>query len=225
MSREGYRPLRIRAIVVRWLLLAAVVLQLVAVGSTWAELRLVERMEVGDLVTQAELDDSDRRQSAVAYAQLAVVAVTGGFFIAWLYRAYTNLPWLGAEGLRFHRGWAIGAWFVPILNLVRPKQIVNDVWRASDPELPPRTGLGWIGSRVPAIYAMWWGLFLASWGLSYAANTGAFGWGETLDEVKTIDRVWIIADLGGMLAALVAVRVVRLTTQRQEWRAEHLSRQ
>ncbi len=31
---------------------------------------------------------------------------------------------------RYGHGWAIGGWFVPILNFWRPMQVVNDVWRA-----------------------------------------------------------------------------------------------
>ena len=36
------------------------------------------------------------------------------------------------QGLRYGNGWAIGAWFVPILSLVRPKQMANEIWRGSE---------------------------------------------------------------------------------------------
>ena len=32
-------------------------------------------------------------------------------------------------------GWAIGPWFVPILNLFRPWQIAVETWEGSDPDM------------------------------------------------------------------------------------------
>src|SRR5215213_2684690 len=32
---------------------------------------------------------------------------------------------------RYGTGWALGSWFVPILNAWRPKQIINDIWHQS----------------------------------------------------------------------------------------------
>ena len=48
-------------------------------------------------------------------------------------------------GRRFGQGWAIGAWFVPFLNLVRPVKIVNDVWVRADGRgaMHPITGYWW----------------------------------------------------------------------------------
>jgi hypothetical protein len=43
--------------------------------------------------------------------------------------------------MRWSAGWAIGAWFVPVLSLVRPKAILNDIWRASDPRVSAGSSL------------------------------------------------------------------------------------
>jgi hypothetical protein len=48
-------------------------------------------------------------------------------FLVWFHRAYTNLPALGIEPLPYATGWTIGAWLVPLLNLVRPKQIMDTI--------------------------------------------------------------------------------------------------
>src|SRR5206468_1879963 len=78
-------------------------------------------------------------------------------FLVWTHRTYRNLAPLGVSGLRFRSGWAIGAWFVPVLAIWRPKQIVNDTWRASDRDLPPSAARAdWGGRRTPALMAAWW---------------------------------------------------------------------
>lgn len=62
---------------------------------------------------------------------LGAAVPTWVFFIRWLHLAYRNLDAM-APGVRRHKvGWAIGAWFVPFLNLWRPKQIVDQVHRGT----------------------------------------------------------------------------------------------
>jgi hypothetical protein len=81
-------------------------------------------------------------------------------FLVWWYRAYSNLPALTGHSRRFGRGWAIGAWFVPILSLWRPKQIGNDIWRAGDPEA--RDNAGWTSLPVGQLVNWWWAIYLLS---------------------------------------------------------------
>jgi Domain of unknown function (DUF4328) len=70
-------------------------------------------------------------------------------FLVWFHRAYTNLPALGIEPLPYATGWTIGAWLVPLLNLVRPKQIMDTIWRGSDPDRPPFDPF-WHRARCPS---------------------------------------------------------------------------
>jgi Protein kinase domain/Domain of unknown function (DUF4328) len=77
--------------------------------------------------------------------------VTAWLFLVWFRAAYANLPVLGAHGLRFQRWWAVGGWLVPVFSLFRPLQLLNDIWRASDPDAPPDQGVAWRGRPVPAL--------------------------------------------------------------------------
>jgi Domain of unknown function (DUF4328) len=90
-----------------------------------------------------------------------LATVTG--FLVWFHRAYTNLHALRTEALRFRAGWAVGGWFVPILNLVRPKQVMNDIWRGSDSGAPATNDSAWHRAPVPALLQLWWAPFLTSW--------------------------------------------------------------
>ena len=65
-----------------------------------------------------------------------IFLVTGIVFIVWFRDAYKNVGRLGVAGLRWSSGWAVGAWLVPFLNLRRPKEMLNDMWRGSNPSLP-----------------------------------------------------------------------------------------
>ena len=101
-------------------------------------------------------------EHAVAAGSLATWCWMGACvaLAVWTGRMYRNLFALGVEELRFTPGWGVGAWFVPLLNFVRPKQIIDDTWRATSPGAMAR---GWRELPVPATLHVWWGLALLSW--------------------------------------------------------------
>jgi len=122
----------------------------VAVVSDALEYALLGRIADGERPSDAEITFNDTRQAVIGLAQTGLQIALYVAFIMWFYRAYSNLPRLGVTGgLRFGPGWAIGAWFVPFLNLVRPKAIANDIWKGSDPRstAPGRPGVA--GRRDP----------------------------------------------------------------------------
>lgn len=84
--------------------------------------------------TMEDLRAVDSLALAVAAPSLLVWIAAGITFIGWLVRSRRNAERVthGSEH-RHKRGWVIGAWFVPILNLWYPLQIVHDIWRAVDP--------------------------------------------------------------------------------------------
>ena len=130
-----YRSLHAYATVAR------IALGLVALTSIVSAVFNADQRELlSGPVSTGELQAAEDRQAVLTLAFFLAVLIAAIFFIAWLRRAYANLRALGVESLRFGTGWAVGAWFVPILNLFRPVQIVNDVWRGSHPYLEDRHG-------------------------------------------------------------------------------------
>lgn len=151
-----------------------------------------------------------------------VFLVAAGAFIAWFFRAYANLRRLGVANLRYRTGWAIGAWFIPIFNWVRPKQIADDVWRGS------KRGVGvlaqWRQVKVPGLLHWWWGLFviqgillqvgqrMAVEGYNKQLRFGTFDSG-----VAQIERAALVNVVGGICsfaAAVLAIMVVRRVSRR-----------
>jgi Domain of unknown function (DUF4328) len=201
-----------------WALVAAVVLDAIAVGSDLAEWRLLERLEAGEAISGRTLDSNDSRQARIGLAQTGLLAVGALFFILWFHRAYKNVVGLGAKDVRYGPGWAIGAWFVPVLNFFRPKQIANDIWRASDPDAPKDLGLEWKDRPVPAFLTGWWAAFVLC---EVLYRTG--GWlsadAETIAELQRATWTYVAADALSVSAGALAVLVVRRTTSRQQARA------
>jgi hypothetical protein len=159
---EGYASPLIRARILRILLLGWAGFVGVAIAYEAVLLTLVRdaidhplSASGSDFATAAEA--VRRVVIAQLFAFLASVIVTA----TWLWRVYSNLPALGATRLRFGRGWVLGAWIVPFLNLVRPKSIVDDAWRGSDPSAPDSYGYPEAAGPRSPLVAWWWGLWIA----------------------------------------------------------------
>jgi hypothetical protein len=105
-----------------------------------------------------EAHDIEDAFAIVGIAYLVSVVAGAIGFLVWFRRAYSNVPATIRRPARFGRGWSIGAWFVPILNFWRPKQIGNDIWRAGDPEAIGNER--WNTLPVSQLVHWWWALYL-----------------------------------------------------------------
>jgi hypothetical protein len=187
----------------------------------------MDRLLDGEDVAPSSLDSDDTHQLAVGVIQFAVYVAAVVFFLRWFYRAYSNLPALGAEP-RLRRGWAIAGWFVPILWLWRPKQIANDIWRGSDPSVRA-VHLHITKTSVTPLLTVWWAAWIITgtlgfsaarlvWDAPTAADAGvsaALGIASDAEDVRSTAVVDLVANGSDIVAAVLAILVVRTLTSRQ----------
>lgn len=190
-----------------------IIIDVAAVWSGYSEIKLLEKIMNGALVFEEEAEANDMRQAMIGLAQLAVLIATAIVFLKWLHRSHKNLPALGAEGLKFTPGWAVGWWFIPFLNLVRPYQVVQEVWKASDPA--HERGLSWQGSSNLSLIGLWWGTWLIANMVGSFAGRMAFRGGDSISNLITSGWVTVAADFLEIPAAILAIQVVRRITERQ----------
>src|SRR5215211_6376913 len=221
---EGYLPLRRPARRVRGALWLSILLALtsaaVTFAGTQAALVLFGDQTSGDLYLW------------IGAVQAAWFLVTAALWLAWFRRAYLNLPALGARRLRFRPWWAVGAWLVPVFSLFRPKQVLNDVWRASDPDLPADQADAWRRRPVAELLGWWWLVFLASVLVRSITTEAVHGAAdfmllgllpEQFDRFQASAGMQVLADLLTVVCGLLALRVVRRTTARQDERATRVA--
>ena len=191
-------------------------LDVVAVVSDISYHRLIEEVASGTDVSIAKAQAADDRQNTIGQVQLALFAATAVVFIVWFHRAYRNLGALGVLRLRWGTGWAVGAWFVPFLNLVRPKSIANDMWRGSDPDLAQE--IGDPNGSVPWFHTLWWVAFLAD-GVFSRVAARLLADAESISEISSATTMLAVSDSFDIVACLLAIGVVSATTARHRRRA------
>src|SRR5262249_39937269 len=63
-----------------------------------------------------EFTAADRVQAVIGLLQMFVFVITAIAFLIWFHRAHRNAAHLGAKGLTFTPAWAVGWFFIPIMN-------------------------------------------------------------------------------------------------------------
>jgi hypothetical protein len=214
---SSYVPLASHASWAKGLLVVAGLVDTIAVITGLASYRLADRAASGS-ATFDQFNAAQVRHDLVILIQMTVYLVTAVVFIRWFHRAYANLPAVGIEGRRHGPAWAIGAWFVPIVSLIWPKQIADEIWRGSDPSLEPDLGPSWSQGKVPAIVGVWWLAFLTS-GLLVGAGWQLWGGADSYADIKLAALVEVTGNAIGVVSGALAFVVVDRMSERQQARA------
>ena len=189
------------AITLLWIVLA---LEIASLISACLQYNLIQTVANGGDISSEAADANDLRQQAIAIMYTLAYIGCAITFIAWFRRAYFNLN----QKLYLSQtdGWAAGSWFVPILNLFRPYQMMKELYvetrelllqKNCSPVNLGTTLLGW-----------WWTLwivsnFLGRFVFRYSMSA------ETVDEILTSTMANITSNIIGIPLALLAIRVIK----------------
>jgi hypothetical protein len=175
---------------------------------------VVQDFQAGDFgdVLQRANDADDFVSGAAAFyglTQLAIVVL----FIIWQFRAAKNNEALDRVGARFTPGWSIGAWFIPLANLVIPVLIMQDLWRGATPETP-RGDPRWRSARGSWLIGVWWAAWLISL-LRFVASNSGLDDSTSLDDIEASNTVALVGVVATAIAAVLAAFVVWMLSRRQ----------
>lgn len=166
-------------------------------------------------VGQGTLDRSDILTAVAGFLQALILLATAVVFIIWFHRVRVNGEIMRPDAFVQKRGWAIGAWFIPIGNLFLPFQIAKQTWTAS-------TQLGPDGSFREVSAAplnAWWALWASSLVLDRVFSLMYKG-ADTPEALRDASAVGMVTDLVTVAAAVLAIVFVRKLTAMQTTKAE-----
>ncbi|MEU7131935.1 DUF4328 domain-containing protein [Streptomyces sp. NPDC046261] len=218
------RGVRITLTVLLSVVMAALLLLIAARGQQREAVDVLLR----DGATSAALeqaDDADDFYAGMMVLYVLVFIATAVLWVIWFRRMRLNAEAFAPGTHRFGSGWAVGSWFTPVVNLWFPKQMANDIYRASAPAGPQSAPKGLLNA--------WWVLWLAASGFSFVGSamysvaerklesrhTSLDSVRDDIQALKTALSVSTLALLLYVVAALLALLVVRQLTRMQEQRA------
>jgi len=165
-------------------------------------------------VEELESVTSELAYGLVGFAQGVALIIAAVFFIRWFHLAHRNLGSLSDQPAAHNSRWVIWGFFVPILNLVRPQQLMREIWSITSVRWqgePSRV----IGLTQPADHVnLWWGLFVATGILGNAVGRVAL---RATTAQETLLATWavVFSDAFDIAAVLVALALVRSVTELQ----------
>jgi hypothetical protein len=123
----------------------------------------------------------------------------------WIYVTNANAH-LFSEGMRISPGWAVGWYFVPLANLVKPYQAMKESWFAS------HYRNDWDAGEEPLEIRWWWLLWIVTNVLDYVgwrmANEGAGPLAiAAVELVAAALNVALCLILAGLMERLAATQV------------------
>lgn len=171
---------------------------------------LFDRLADGDLVSETEANVADAVAIGYGIVWTLLFLATAVVFIVWQFRHAVNARTLGVHSGLGRPGWAIGGWFIPIANLILP---ARQIYRSS-------RALGKAATSGMTAIIVWWAIALwLSQGLDRAAlriwNDADGFTSEGLRQSATSDYLSAAAAVLDLAAAVLALLIVRLLTQRQ----------
>lgn len=166
---------------------------------------LLERSRAGGWITDAEYDSHTHLFETLGWLWLATYLAAGVSFLVWFWRVRTNAGIMAPHLQRRSRGWALGGWICPIVNLWFPLQIARDAVYSAPERPTSRAALrltGW-----------WWGLWLASFLLDQWQ-----AYVETTSMALESTYFWmsVLGQIAMIAAGIVLIRLIGLITDLQQ---------
>lgn len=174
---------------------------------------------VFDRMTIEEFGEASADYSLMSVVSWVVIAVTGLLFVVWLWRAYRNLDAFSVTMKRYPDLWVWLGWFVPFMQFWRPKQVINDAWRGSEPAARYPDG-SWLSRPVPLLMTAWWALYVFT---TFSEFVSAWWLIDLTSEGVSASNAWrLVTEIGVALDAVLAAVVVHLLTARQHARHDFI---
>jgi hypothetical protein len=194
-----------QAISIFWIMLGVTIVNMFSLG--WQYYLLIDVQANPGSIDMETLQASDTLRSVITAVNFIMLVLSMIFFIMWFRRAYYNLHSLPWHNARHSEGWAAGSWFIPILSLFWPYQIMEDIWRGTQNAIKERFG----EPQSAAIVGWWWTLFLINNFFGYI-TAFATGGAADVDELLTAMKIEFIGEIISIAAIIIAIRVIQRTS-------------
>ncbi len=192
------------AILLIWIVLA---LEIVNLISSYMQYDLLQTIANGGLVSDEAADANDNRESTLGMIYFIAWLVSGITFILWFRRAYFNLH-QKVSYLDHSESWAAGCWFVPIINLYRPYQIMKEMY-VETKQLFTKKGLSEKVDYSTNYLGWWWALWIISAFIGRFIFRYAFKSADTIDNLITTTVAQMILEVLGIPLALITVKIIK----------------
>lgn len=189
------------AILLIWIVLT---LALITLISDYLQYELLQAITNGESITQETAEANDMRQRIVAIIFIVFWIISAITFIQWFRRAYYNIHTKVAN-LSYPDRWAASVWFIPIINLYRPYQIMKELFQETTNLLNNKIG-EYSENNKTYILGFWWALWITHNvidGIIFRMKT------ETITEITSSTELNMIGSIIMIPLALITIKMIK----------------
>jgi uncharacterized membrane protein len=205
-NSQELKPNAQRAQVAMTLISIVLGLEVVSLVSSGMQYSLLQTISEGRPVSDATAEANDLREQIIAIVYMIVYIISGITFLRWFRRAYYNLHQKVTK-LSNTDGWAVAAWFIPIVNLYMPYQIMKELY-VKTKNYFFSLGFDTYVSLHLRLLVFWWTLWIGNniFGqIIYRMSKDA----ASLTQLANITILSIIGSVIGVVLAIVTIRVIK----------------
>lgn len=202
------------AIVLLWIVMA---LDLIDAIFGYMKYQLLQTAAYGDYLNEEEITANDILEALLGLVYMVAFIISIVMFIRWFRRAYYNLH-LKTEYLKYSEGWAAGAWFVPVLSLFRPYEIMKELYVETDCILVERAE-NYTSKNNNTIIGFWWALWIISSFIGNIIFRSSLD-DQTINGMINDTQINIVLSLINIPLGLLAIKLVKDYSQMETKLAE-----
>jgi len=206
---DAFEFKRPRTLIVAMLWVFAVLIVIAAISDFIGQRLFMAVNEGGDALAQAQsaLPQWGQIQILVVGSRVLLYLVTAVMWCFWINRAARNIRAFGTHpSYQFTPGWAVGWYFVPVLNLIQPYRVMSEVYSASDPNVNVDEGT-WKDWGSVGIVGGWWAMYLGGNVLGQIVNAASSE--ETVDSIIWGLRFDVVLLALFLVLTLVSIKMIR----------------
>ncbi len=119
------------------------------------QLYVLEKKREGENVHEDITQLSEWAQKIIGFYKFGFSVALLVVFLNWFRRAYGNLHRLDAGQLRHKEKMAVWSWFIPVINLYRPAQIMLEIWTGTQVKIQKMDPSFVLKKGAPLILSWW----------------------------------------------------------------------
>jgi len=196
-----------------WAIAVVLAMYAVSIFSSYMQYDLLTSVKAGEFISSQQANSNDQREVVVTVIYFLSFIISAILFIVWFHKAYSNLN-KRVRKTEHSVGWSIGAWFVPIVSLFRPFNIMVEIDKNADKILEKRGVV--IENKQYSFISLWWGLFIGTHVLGRILTR------LTLDSTTVDDYILstfgdIVLSFLGIILGVVTILMIRNYAEKEEF--------
>jgi hypothetical protein len=208
---NSVKPNLKRAKIAQLFIWLVMILDIISIFSSYLQYNLLKSLQNNEEVSDQILNSNDTREQIIGILYLIIFIISAITFIQWFRRAYYNLN--SRTNCNHSDGWAAGSWFVPIISLYRPYQIMKEMWNKTNSLI--KTKNSDYAKNGTMIIGLWWTLWIISNYIGNYVLKSAFK-AETIENFLNSTIADMTMSIIGIPLAILTVLIIKSYSQKEE---------